>query len=723
MRRILLAVLILILPTATALVVYLIINKKVPTNREAIGSVTTIAGAGYPGVEDGPARSASFSDPFGVAVDRRGYVFVTDGGESNRIRRITTDGKVETVAGSMEGFADGDAHQAQFNTPSGIAIDRKGNIIIADTSNNRIRKIAADGKVTTLAGSGVVGYKDGPASEAEFDGPIGVAVDKQGSVIVADAYNDRIRKVAADGMVSTIAGAGSAGFNDGSATIAGFNTPSGVAIDTQGNIFVADTGNSAVRKITPQGEVSTIASRYQQESQRSSVELRHPVGIVVTHDGFLFITDARRLIRIAPDGDAEMYAGGSIGFADGIRDQARFSGPSGIAIDREGNLFVADSQNYMIRHIEPKLSKTVVSDTAPIPKAAFVQPSSEPLDPNPVTVIPDLSASRLNVGQVFPWPLQPQNQWHEIAGVVGEARGASGGVALDHIHSGLDVRGNQGEPVLSVMDEKISSPIAAWDYGGAGEGIHIGLISYIHTRVGRNDRDEIQNPDKFKPEIDSAGKIIAVRPRRGARFKVGDFIGTINRLYHVHLNLGPRNSEANALMFPFPEFKDTVPPTIEPGGIEVVSSAGVAFKDKQHGRLLVSGDVDIVVSAYDRVDGNVATRKLGLYRAGYQLLDGKGSPVAGFEQPLMNIEFNRLPWDGASVFYAYAAGSGVSAYGTPTKFRYIVTNRVRDGEAIDGFLRTSLLAPGDYIIHVIAEDYAGNRATGKSTELAITVRN
>src|SRR6266404_486106 len=309
MRRILLALLILVLPTATALVVYLVVNKKVPTSRDAIGSVTTIAGAGHSGVEDGPARSASFSDPFGVAVDRRGAVFVSDGGEGNRIRRITTDGNVETIAGSTEGFADTDAHHAQFNTPSGIAIDRKGNIIIADTSNNRIRKIAADGKVTTLAGSGGAGHRDGPPGEAQFDGPIGIAIDKQGSVLVADTYSDRIRKISADGVVTTIAGLDAPGFTDGNAATAAFNTPSGITVDSLDNIFVADTGNSAVRKITPQGEVSTIILTSRGETQSNPPHLRHPVGIVVTHDGFLFVSDAGRVIRIAPDGEAETYAG------------------------------------------------------------------------------------------------------------------------------------------------------------------------------------------------------------------------------------------------------------------------------------------------------------------------------------------------------------------------------------------------------------------------------
>jgi hypothetical protein len=223
-----------------------------------------------------------------------------------------------------------------------------------------------------------------------------------------------------------------------------------------------------------------------------------------------------------------------------------------------------------------------------------------------------------------------------------------------------------------------------------------------------------------------------VRVRRGTRFKVGDFVGSLNRLNHVHLNFGPENAEANPLGLSFVGFKDTVAPTIEPNGIEVLTAANPnevsdrplqLLTQKHDGRIVVSGDVAILVTAYDRVDGNVATRKLGLYRIGYQLLDSSGNPIRGFEQPLINIGFNRLPADPMSVFKVYAAGSGVSAYGTPTKFRYIVTNRVRDGEAVDGLLRTTQLPDGNYVIKVIAEDFAGNRATGPSTELAITVQN
>ncbi|HEY7545618.1 MAG TPA: NHL repeat-containing protein, partial [Blastocatellia bacterium] len=685
--------------------------KPVPTRPDAIGQTLTLAGAGYPGTQDGDAHAASFSDPFGIAVDSRGAVYVADAGESNRIRRITTEGRVESIAGSSEGFSDGDRNSAQFNTPSGLCIDRRGNIILADTSNNRIRKIDPKGAVTTLAGNGEAGLKDGPSSEAQFNGPIGVAADAEGNVYVADSYNDCIRKISIDGQVSTIAGGRSPGLADGQAEAALFDTPSGIAIDSQGNLFVADTGNDRIRRITPQGEVTTFAGN------EGSYNLSGPTGIAVTHDGFVFVTDrdSGRIHRITPEGAVEIYAGSNAGFADGRGAYAKFNSPAGIAVDRQGNLFVADSENYLVRVISPSFE--------PLPEMKteeFIQPPAETPATNPDQIIPRLDNIFTDI-PAFPWPLAPQDSWHEVTGVVGEARGAPNKIALDHLHSGLDIRGAQGEACLSVVDEKVSAPIANWDAGSGGEGIHVGLMSYIHIRVGRNAKDEIQHADKFKPIFDEKGKIARVRVRRGTRFKVGEFIGTLNFLNHVHLNFGPWNAQANPIRFPFPAFKDTVPPVIESDGIEVVSRTGEVFKQKIDDRLIISGDVDIVVTAYDRVEGNGPTRKLGLYKAGYQILREDGSPVPGYEQPLITMEFNRMPPDDESVFLVYADGSGVSAYGTPTKFRYIINNRVRDGEARDGALRTTDLASGNYIIRVVAEDFAGNRASGKAAERAITI--
>jgi sugar lactone lactonase YvrE len=720
--------------------------RPVPTSRTALGRVSTLAGNGSPEVKDGPSLSASFGDPFGIAVDRDGSVIVAEGGASNRIRRITPESQVETLAGSVEGFADGPAASAAFNTPSGIALDGDDALIIADTSNNRIRRLTPDGHVSTVAGSGVQGYQDGPAAEAQFDTPIGVAVDHQGNIFVADSFNDRIRKISPDGLVSTVAGGGTPGFRAGPAATALFDTPCGIAVDETGNLFVADTGNHAIRKITPQGQVITMAGGAEghADGKGQDAGFDYPTGIAITRDGFLFVTDAGsgRIRRITPEADVTTFAGRRLGFADGIGQQARFSSPSGIAVDREGNVYVADTMNFLIRRISAVAPESAATSASAEPEP-FIQPpggstgsvqppggstgsvsdrvSASTSHANPGSIIPRLSVHLFRIGSTFPWPLNPQDQWHEVTGVMGEPRGWPGGGPLDHLHSGLDIRGAMGESVVSVVDEKVSSPIAAWNFGEANEGIQIGLMSYFHLRIGRNGKNEIQAPEKFKPVLNEAGELVGVRVRRGARFGVGDVIGTVNQLYHVHLDFGPWYAPANPLQFPFDDFKDTIPPIIEPGGIEIASSAGEPFKKKRDGRLVVSGDVDIVVTAYDQADGNARRRRLGLYKVGYQILNEDGTPAKGFEEPLINIEFDRLPFDNEAIFLVYAPGSGVSAYGTPTKFKYIVTNRVRGGAARDGLLRAPLLAPGNYILKVIAEDYAGNRASGRSTELPITV--
>ena len=222
-------------------------------------SVSTVAGDGSPGFQDGAARGARFNDPFGLAVARDGSVYVADAGESNRIRKITPTGEVSTLAGGREGFADGAGAVASFNTPSALAADGEGNLYVADTGNNRVRKISPDGNVTTLAGDGTEGFRDGPAAQAEFDAPVGVAVDREGNVYVADTYNDRVRVVTKDGSVRTVAGAGSHGYADGDAlTAALFDTPCAVAVSDAGEVYVADTGNNRLRKITIGGQVITL---------------------------------------------------------------------------------------------------------------------------------------------------------------------------------------------------------------------------------------------------------------------------------------------------------------------------------------------------------------------------------------------------------------------------------------------------------------------------------
>ena len=726
MKKSLGASIILILAAATAVVLYLKHEEAPkPTNRLFIGETATLAGSGQPGFEDGPTSSSRFADPFGVAIDDHGNVVVADGGHNNRIRRITRTGAVETIAGGDEGFQDGAASAAMFNTPSGIALTRKGEIIIADTTNNRIRRLGRDGIVSTVAGSGKRGHQDGNSDSASFDGPIGVAVDRVGDIFVADAYNDCIRKIATNGEVTTIAGSGGPGDKDGDPGSALFDTPCGLAVDGTGNVFVTDTGNNAIRKISATGEVSTFAggSRGRQDGQGDQASFDHPVGIAVTHDGFLFVTDeaSGRIRMITPEGLVRTVAGDQEGFGNGVGRAARFSRPSGIAVDNAGTLYVSDGDNYQIRRVTGAKNGSAepAADDSP---AKVIQPSAEASNTGSDPMTPVLDAQAIGIGSSFPWPLYPQDHWHEIAGVVGEARGAPRGVALDHIHSGLDIHGKMGEQALSVLDDKAASPISNWGFGDPGEGMHLGLMSYIHIRIGRDARGNVNASDKFKARVDSAGSVSGVRVRRGSRFKVGDVVGTLNQLNHVHLNLGPWNAQVNPIQFPFVEFKDTVSPIIEPNGIEILDAAGHLFEQRRDGRLIVSGDVSIIVAAYDRVDGNASGRKLGLYKMGYQIVRENGEPAAGFEAPIMTMIFDRLPSSDKAVFLAYAPGSGVSAYGTPTKFRYIITNIVRHGEAREGTLRTSSLAPGDYRLRVIAEDFAGNRASGRESELAIRIQ-
>uniref|UniRef100_UPI003743F19A hypothetical protein n=1 Tax=Psychroflexus aurantiacus TaxID=2709310 RepID=UPI003743F19A len=208
------------------------------------------------GFADGTGRSAQFSKPYGVAVDASGTVYVADY-NNHRIRKTTPAGVVSTLAGSTQGFADGTGSSAQFSKPYGVAVDASGNVYVADFNNHRIRKTTPAGVVSTLAGS-TSGFADGTGSSAQFSKPYGVAVDASGNVYVADFNNHRIRKTTPAGVVSTLAGS-TQGFADGTGSSAQFNYPIGVAVDASGTVYVADANNHRIRKITPAGAVSTLA--------------------------------------------------------------------------------------------------------------------------------------------------------------------------------------------------------------------------------------------------------------------------------------------------------------------------------------------------------------------------------------------------------------------------------------------------------------------------------
>jgi sugar lactone lactonase YvrE len=668
--------------------------------------VTTLAGDGRIGYADGAAGQARFADPFGLALDPVGNLYVADAGDNNRIRRITPDGIVSSFAGSAEGFADGQATAASFNTPSGLAIDGAGNVYVADTGNNAIRKINPQGLVTTLAGNGSAGYRDGAAGQAQFNGPVGVAVDKQGNVYVADTYNDRIRLVTVDGQVKTLAGGAAPGYQDGPALSALFDTPCAVAVDGNGEVFVADTKNNAIRKLSSDGQVTTLARAATDE--RSEL-LRRPMGLALTHDGYLYVTEGARgrIIQLAPGGELSSLKDLGADSAYSTDAAVRLRAPAGIALGRDGSLYVADAARRMVRRVSPHEASQLTAQE-------LAQQAAEQ------SAIPPMPQQ---AGKAeFLWPVKPQNAWHEIVGTVGEVRGNYDGESRDHFHAGVDVQADMGEPVLAVAAEKVSSPLPNWGFGSLSEGISLDTLSYIHMRVGRTVKNQAIDPVRFQMLDDDKGRPARVRVKRGTRFKIGDTLGTVNRMFHVHLDYSPYGVAENALALRFIDFADSVAPHID--GIQLFDQAGRRYSKKRNGRVLVPRDpagASIVVDAYDQMDDNLARRRLGLYKLGYQILHADGSPVSGFEQPLVNLEFNRLPRDREAVKIAYADSSGITVYGSAaTRFLYVATNTVRDGRAKAGAWRTADLPAGDYVVRIFAADFAGNQAKS-GRDLPITI--
>jgi len=336
--------------------------------------VTTLAGtAGSSGSADGTGSAAQFNQPFGVAVDGAGNVYVADTG-NNTIREITPAGVVTTLAGTAGsgGTNDGPGSIARFNHPSGVAVDSAGNLYVADTQNCTIRKVTPTGVVTTLAGGAFgPGGTDGIANVATFVEPLGVAVDGAGTVYVADTWDDTIRKVTPTalvtpaGAVTTLAGvARMDGSADGTGNAARFDQPCGVAVDSAGNVYVADTLNSTIREVTPAGAVTTLAglagSPGSADGTGSAAQFEYPSGVAVDGAGNVYVADtSSHTIRImTPVGTnwvVTTLAGlaGTDGSADGAGSEARFYNPKGVAVDSAGNVYVADTWNNTIRKATP----------------------------------------------------------------------------------------------------------------------------------------------------------------------------------------------------------------------------------------------------------------------------------------------------------------------------------------------------------------------------------
>jgi sugar lactone lactonase YvrE len=379
-------------------------NNRVRKVTSLSGIISTVAGTGIVGSsgDGGSATAARLASPFGVAVDTAGNLYIADnaGNEApfgglrivgdtndNRVRKVTPDGAISTIAGNGTFGLSGDggpATAAQLAGPTGVAVDNAGNLFIADFDNGRVRKVTPAGAISTIAG---------PVLSDPLDRPLSVAVDGDGNIFYAVSYRNQIRKITPQGTVSIVAGGNTGGFggDGGSALAAKLNIPMGLAIDAAGNLFIADTDNNRVRKVTPQGTISTVAGNGSDGfgggfpndtgsgdgGPATSAQLV-PLAVAVDRYGNLFITDYHnsRIRKVTPTGTISTVAGNSIsgtggpglgqllfsypnppydigGFSgdDGPATGAQLNHPTGLAVDANGDLFIADNQNSRIRKV------------------------------------------------------------------------------------------------------------------------------------------------------------------------------------------------------------------------------------------------------------------------------------------------------------------------------------------------------------------------------------
>ncbi|MDB5086069.1 MAG: repeat-containing protein [Mucilaginibacter sp.] len=314
-----------------------------------VTAVSTLAGNGTAGYADASGISALFNNPQGITVDGSGKIYLSDS-YNNRIRTVTAAGLASTLAGNGTlGYSEGSALNAEFYGPNGIAVDGQGNVFIADFGNNVIRKITAAGVVSTFAGNGTAGYINGTGTSSEFNNPAGIAIDASGTIYVADHSNNVIRKITSAGVVTTLAGFKTGGYINATGAAAAFDNPNGVAVDAAGNVYVADQGNSAIRKITSAGVVTTIAGGPTQTDL-----INYPAGIALDTQGNIYIADEGGRIMECTTANVLYILAGSLntpGFVNGAGTAALFNNPQALTVDASGNIYVADQDNNCIRKL------------------------------------------------------------------------------------------------------------------------------------------------------------------------------------------------------------------------------------------------------------------------------------------------------------------------------------------------------------------------------------
>lgn len=325
-----------------------------PTAVQTTGAVSTFAGSGVSGFANGTGTAASFYYPEGIALDAAGIAYVADQG-NNQIRKITTAGAVSTLAGTLVAGNTNTAAigvAALFNGPTGVAVDVAGNVYVADFGNNLIRKIVpSTGVVSTLAGSGKSGNANGTGVAASFNGPAGVAVDATGNVYVADFGNNLIRQITPAGVVTTLAGSGTAGSTNSLGVAASFNGPRGIAVDAAFNVYVADANNNLVRQIAPGGAVTTLAGTGAAGNASGAANAStffYPSGVAVDGSGNVYVADANNnLVRKISGGTVTSLAGSGY-----LVLHSTLNNPAGVAVNSTGVVFVASTYGNVIQKVQ-----------------------------------------------------------------------------------------------------------------------------------------------------------------------------------------------------------------------------------------------------------------------------------------------------------------------------------------------------------------------------------
>lgn len=618
--------------------------------------------------------SEKFGEPFGPAFDKNGALFVSDG-EQGKIWRVLQDGSIRL-------FTD------KLHTPSQIAFDKNGDLIVADSGTHTIKKIKPGGEIELIAGvENQSGYADGEAAQSLFNAPVGIAVFEE-KIFVADTYNDRIR-VIESGKVSTLAGS-EQGFADGLGDQARFDTPNGLAVWRGGKILAADTANKRIRVIEPDGKVWTLTGGEQEfrDGLLFDAGLTQPAAISVDKSGSIFIADgnAVRVIRTAIFPFVETVSGDRRGFADGSLKSSQFNRPSGLAFDEAGNLFVADSENQVIRILTGADTGKEITDEEVKNLRYTAEEFKKLAEPR--------------------WTYEPPERAREIAGTLGEIRGE---ITEEEkpvwFHNGLDIAGGYGETARFIRPEKVLRPTAAENFATSRELLRMPTIGYIHIRLGRDAKDKVFEDNRFQFSFDSEQKLKGLRVPRGAKFEAGEAVGTLNAMNHVHLIAGKSGAEMNALAaLDFPNISDARTPTIEKVSLFDENWNEIETQTPES-RINLSGKTRIVVRAFDQMDGNAERRRLGVYKIGYQVLTVE-NPL--FE-PRWTIQFDRLP-DAEAVRFVYAKGSKSGATGE-TIFNYIASNEVNGDGFEESFFDASQLDAGNYILRVFAADLFDNTAS------------